>query len=116
MIERRTYKCHERRSLCRPVTFFFQGNEDNNNPPQCISDIVAVVQDGEKFILCRNEEQRLKNLANGSDEADYDSSSEDDSDGDNREDDDDRLVSKLACTGKLRPKGVPFSGFSYIKG
>ena len=24
MIERRTYKCHERRSLCRPVTFFFQ--------------------------------------------------------------------------------------------
>lgn len=66
------------------------GNEDNNNPPQCILDIVTVVQDGEKFILCRNEEQRLKNLANGSDEADYDSSSEDDSDGDKSEDDDDQ--------------------------
>ena len=36
------------------------GNEDNNNPPQCILDVATVVQDGEKFILSRNEEQRLK--------------------------------------------------------
>ena len=35
------------------------GNEDNNNPPQCILDVATVVQDGEKFILSRNEEQRL---------------------------------------------------------
>ena len=26
------------------------GNEDNNNPPQCILDIATVFQDGEKFI------------------------------------------------------------------
>ena len=49
----------------------------------------TVVQDGDKFILSRNEEQRLKNLANGSDEDDYESSGEEESDGDNREDDDD---------------------------
>ena len=37
------------------------GNEDNNNPPQCILDVATVVvQDCEKFILSRNEEQRLK--------------------------------------------------------
>ena len=48
-----------------------------------------MVQDGEKFILSRNEEQRLKNMANGSDEDDYKSSGVKKSDGDNREDDDD---------------------------
>ena len=49
-----------------------------------------MVHDGEKFILSRNEEQRLKNLANGSDENDYESSDEEESDGDNRGDDDDQ--------------------------
>ena len=49
-------------------------------------------QDGEKFILSRNEEQRLKNLANGSDEDDFESSDEEESDGDNGEDDDDQLT------------------------
>ena len=44
-----------------------------------------MVQDGEKCILSRNEEQCLKNLANGSD---YERSGEEKSDGDNREDDD----------------------------
>ena len=44
----------------------------------------------EKFILSRNEEQRLKNLANGSDEDDYESRGEEKNDGDNREDDDDQ--------------------------
>ncbi|XP_022796637.1 uncharacterized protein LOC111335061 [Stylophora pistillata] len=66
------------------------GNEDNNNPPQCILDNATLVQDGEKFLLSRNEEQRLKNLANGSDEDDYESSGEEESYGDNREDDDDQ--------------------------
>ena len=51
----------------------------------------TVVQDGEKFILSRNEDQRLKNLANGSDEdEDFESGGEEESDGDNREDDDDQ--------------------------
>ena len=46
-----------------------------------------------KFILSRNEEQHLKNWANGSDEDDYDESSgEEESDGDNREDDDDQTT------------------------
>ena len=49
-----------------------------------------MVQNGEKFILIRNEAQRLKNLANRSDEDDYESSGEDESDGDNREDNDDQ--------------------------
>ena len=49
-----------------------------------------LVQDGEKFILSRNEEQRLKNLASGSDEDDCESSGEEESHGDNREDDDDQ--------------------------
>ena len=49
-----------------------------------------MVHDGEKFILSRNEEQRLKNLANGSDENDYESSDEEESDGDNCEEDDDQ--------------------------
>ena len=49
-----------------------------------------LVQDGEKFILIRNEEQRLKNLGNGSDEDDHESSGEEESQGDNREDDDDQ--------------------------
>ena len=47
-----------------------------------------MVQDAEKFIISPNEEQRLKNLANGSDEDDYESSGEEENDGDNREDDD----------------------------
>ena len=42
-----------------------------------------LVQDGEKFILIRNEEQRLKNWANGSDEDDHESSGEEESHGDN---------------------------------
>ncbi|XP_068689956.1 uncharacterized protein [Montipora foliosa] len=66
------------------------GNEDNHNPPQSILHNATLVQDGEKFLLSRNEEQRLKNLANGSDEDDYESSCEEESDGDNREDDDDQ--------------------------
>ena len=49
-----------------------------------------VVQDGKKFILSRNEEQHLKNLANGFDEDDYDSSDEEESDNDNQKDDDDQ--------------------------
>ena len=49
-----------------------------------------LVQDSEKFILSRNEEQRLKNLASGSDEDDCESSGEEESHGDNREDDDDQ--------------------------
>ena len=44
-----------------------------------------MVQDGEKFILSRNKEQRPKNLAHGSDEDDYESSGEEESDGDNRD-------------------------------
>ena len=47
-----------------------------------------MVQDGEKCILSQNEEQRLKNLANGSDEDDYESSGEEKSGDDNHEDDD----------------------------
>ena len=38
----------------------------------------------------RNKEKRLKNLANVSDEDDYESSGEEESDGDNHEDDDDQ--------------------------
>lgn len=34
------------------VLLYIVGNEDNNNLFQCILDIVMVVQDGEKFILC----------------------------------------------------------------
>ena len=49
---------------------------------RCISDT--------KFILSRNEEQRLKNLAKGSDEDDYESRGEEESDGDNRKGDDDQ--------------------------
>ena len=65
------------------------GNDDNKNPPQCILDIAlnqsTVVQDGEKFILSRNKEQRLKNFANGSNENHYESSGgEEESVGDNR--------------------------------
>ena len=52
-----------------------------------------MVQDGKKFILSRNEEQRLRNMANMSDEDDYDSSGEKESDGDNCEDDDDQPTS-----------------------
>ena len=50
-----------------------------------------MVQDGEKSILSRNEEQRLKNLANGSDEDNQ------------REDDDDqptRFEAGLSRSGK----------------
>ena len=49
-----------------------------------------MAQDGEKFILSQNKEKRLKNLANGSHEDDYESSGEAESDGDNHEDDDDQ--------------------------
>ena len=45
---------------------------------------------GEKLILSRNEEQRLKSLANGCHEDGYESSGEETSDSDNREDDDDQ--------------------------
>ena len=45
-----------------------------------------------QFILSRNEEQRLKNLANGSDEDDYESRGEEESDVDNRKDDDDQTT------------------------
>ena len=40
-----------------------------------------MVQDGEKIVLSWNEEQPLKNLANGSDEDDYESSGEEENDG-----------------------------------
>ena len=49
-----------------------------------------MVYDGEKLILSWNEEQRLENLANWSDDDDYESGSEEKSDGDNHEDDDDQ--------------------------
>ena len=49
-----------------------------------------MVHGGEKFIKSGNEERHLKNLANGSDEDDYESSGEEESDGDNHEDDDDQ--------------------------
>ena len=72
------------------------GNEDNNSPPQCILDTLCTALNGDsrwwEFILSWKEEQRLKNLTNGSDEDDYhdESSGEKESDGDNREDDDDQ--------------------------
>ena len=50
-------------------------------PPQRILDIAKVVQDAEKIILSRNEEQRLKNLAKWSDEDDYEGSGEEENDG-----------------------------------
>ena len=56
-----------------------------------------MVHDGEKFILNRNEEQHLKNLANGSDKDDYESSGEEESDGDNREDDDQPTRFEAGC-------------------
>ncbi|PFX11083.1 hypothetical protein AWC38_SpisGene25451 [Stylophora pistillata] len=56
--------------------------------------------DCDKFLLSRNEEQRLKNFVNGSDEDDYESSGEEESDGDNREDDDDQLTRLEAGRGR----------------
>ena len=53
-------------------------------PPQRILDISTVVQDGEKIILSRNEEQRLRILANGSNKDDYESSGEEENDGKGR--------------------------------
>ena len=75
------------------------GNEDNKNSFQCILDIASVDQDGETYILSmvfilslssKNEEQRLKNFANGSNEDDSESSDAEGTDDDNREDDDDQ--------------------------
>ena len=40
-----------------------------------------MVQDAEKIILSRNEEQSLKNLAKWSDEDDYESSGQEENDG-----------------------------------
>ena len=60
------------------------------NPPQCILGIVSVDQYGETYILSRNEEQRLKNLVNGSNEDDSESSDAEGTDDDNRKDDDDQ--------------------------
>ena len=66
------------------------GDEDDKNPPQCILDIASVVQDGEKYLLSRNEEQRLKNLANGSNESDSESSDAEGAVDDDQEDEDDQ--------------------------
>ena len=68
---------------------YIVGDEDNKNPPQCILGIASVDQYGETYILSRNEEQRLKNLVNGSNEDDSESSDAEETDDDNREDDDD---------------------------
>lgn len=67
---------------------YIVGNEDKKNPPQYILGIASVDQNGETYIPSRNEEQRLKNLANGSNEDDSESSDAEGTDGDNREDDD----------------------------
>ena len=69
---------------------YIVGDEDDKNPPQCILDIASVVQDGEKYLLSRNEEQRLKNLANGSNESDSESSDAEGADDDDQEDEDDQ--------------------------
>ena len=42
-----------------------EGNFDDQNSPKCIMDRVSVDREAEQFILRRNEERRLKNLANG---------------------------------------------------
>ena len=65
------------------------GNEDNKNSSQCILDIASVDQDGETYILSKNEKQRLINFANGSNEDDSESSDAEGTGDDNREDDDD---------------------------
>ena len=44
--------------------FNIVGDEDNNSPLHCILDIESVDQNGETYILSRNEELRLKNLPN----------------------------------------------------
>ena len=62
-------------------------------------DIASVVQNGENFILCRNEERRFKKVANGSDEDDYESSGEEEIDGDDREDDDDQPTRQAGRSG-----------------
>ena len=42
-----------------------EGNFDDQNSPKCIMDRVSVDREAEQFTLRRNEERRLKNLANG---------------------------------------------------
>ena len=42
-----------------------EGNFDDQNSPKCVMDRVSVDREAEEFILRRNEERRLKNLANG---------------------------------------------------
>ena len=42
-----------------------EGNFDDQNSPKCIMDRVSVDREAEQFILRRNEERRLKNLAKG---------------------------------------------------
>ena len=86
-----------------------------------------MVPNGEKFILSRNEEQRLKNLANGSDEDYYESRGEEESDDDNREDDDNQLTrfedgrSRSGrrlhdlCFNKLRKNPGPFQSQTLLK-
>lgn len=65
---------------------YIVGDDDNKNQPQCILD-TTVDQNGETYILTRNEEQRLKNLANGSNQDDSESSDAERIDDGNREDD-----------------------------
>ena len=73
----------------QPCQHFYH-SEDKKNPPQCILGIASVDQNGETYILSRNEEQRLKNLANGSNEDDSERSDTEGTDDDNLEDDDDQ--------------------------
>ena len=69
---------------------YIVGDEDDKNPPRCMLHIASVVQDGEKYLLSRNEEQRLKNLANGSNESDSESNDAEGANGDDQEDEDDQ--------------------------
>ena len=69
---------------------YIVGDEDKKNPPQCILGTASVDQNGETYILSRNEEQRLKNLSNGSNEDDSERSDAEGTDDDNLEDDDDQ--------------------------
>ena len=69
---------------------YIVGDEVIKNPPQCILDIASVDINGETYILRRNDEQRLKNLANGSNGDDSESSDAEGTDDDNREHHDDQ--------------------------
>ena len=81
-----------------------------------------MVQDGEKCILSRNEEQRLKNLVNGSV---YVSSGEEKSDDDNHKDDDNqptRFKAARSTSGRrvarfvlLQPRKKYIPGVSRVK-